>query len=274
MRLEEIQSWRCSQDTLRCDGYRCLCGGFFGWFLFFCVVFFFFFWSFDASLIWILPTSAVRSSFIVAFLGPAVFYYHCWFRATCPCTFLLPHIGTHLPISLPMIILPQRIISGSVLGGNVLPSTVQKRGKLRIGQVFWWWGPQDSGFGRLMRVEQSIAAAVHILALSVLEPVKGHVSWHEVKAFLFLLAVLILIVENKGLSAVTSASSLSPFLKYLIKCNQFSENQQIHVTFVQILEHSYQIAGCRLFYIVSPHWILCTNFISDSCITVLYPESG
>lgn len=95
------------------------------------------------------------------------------------------------------------------------PGTVQKHGKLRIGQVFWWWGPQDSGFGRLMREEQSIAAAVHILALSVLEPVKGHVSWHEFKAFLFLLAVLILILENKGLSAVTSASSLSPFLKCL-----------------------------------------------------------
>lgn len=125
-----------------------------------------------------------------------------------------------------------------------------------------------------MRVEQSIAAAGHILALSVLEPVKGHVSWHEFKAFLFLLAVLILILENNGLSAVTSAYSRSPFLKCLIKCSQFQKTNKIHVTFVQILEHSYQIARCRLFCILSPHWILCTNFISDSCITVLYPESG
>ena len=94
-----------------------------------------------------------------------------------------------------------------------------------------------------MRVEQSIAAAVHILALSVLEPVKGHVSWHEVKAFLFLLAVLILVVENKGLSAVTSASSLSPFLKYLIKCNQFSENQQIHVTFASYGDNNHVLSS-------------------------------
>ena len=116
---------------------------------------FFFFCSFGASSIWILPTSPVRSSFILGFLGPAAFYCHWWFCVSCPCTFLLPHVGTHLSISLPVITVPQRIISRSILDGNVpfspIPLIVEKRGKQRIGQVLvdgdpkivalgGWWG--------------------------------------------------------------------------------------------------------------------------------------
>lgn len=86
--------------------------------------------------------------------------------------------------------------------------------------------------------EQSIAVALNIPTLSVLEPVEGHViSWSKFRTFFLILAALSLVLENRTVSCYFYL--IQSFFKLSVLNELVSENQQTPVTFVKVFGYSW-----------------------------------